>query len=79
MTDVLIRNVPQDDVRMLDHRAGRLGVSRTEYLRALLSSEARDESAHIRLDIAVRDFGIFTELPDADDEDFMRRGWSQEA
>lgn len=79
MTDVLIRNISDDDVRLLDHRAQRFGVSRTEYLRNLLQSEARDESSQIRLDISLSDFAIFADLPDAADEDFIRRGWSREA
>lgn len=79
MTDVLIRNVPEDDVRLLDHRAERLGVSRTEFLRRLLSEQARAESNQIRLDISVTDFAIFADIPDAADEDFIRNAWSHDS
>lgn len=78
MTDVLIRNVAEDDLRLLDHRAERLGVSRTEYLRTLLSDAARAESSQIRMDISVTDFAVLADLPDAADEDFIRDAWSRD-
>lgn len=40
MTDVLVRDVPDDVVAALDTRAARLGLSRTEYLRRRLAQEA---------------------------------------
>ena len=40
MTDVLIRDVPDDVLAAVDARAGRLGLSRTEYLRRRLRQEA---------------------------------------
>ena len=33
MTDVLIRDVPEDDLKRIDEKAARLGLSRNEYLR----------------------------------------------
>jgi len=38
MVDVLVRDVPDDVVRALDARAGRLRLSRSEYLRRRLAS-----------------------------------------
>ena len=40
MTDVLVRDVPDDVVAALDARASRLGLSRSEYLRRRLAQEA---------------------------------------
>ena len=41
MVDVLIRDVPDDVLAVIDRRAQRLGLSRTEYLRRLLGQQAR--------------------------------------
>ena len=40
MTDVLVRDVPEDVIAALDSRASRLGLSRSEYLRRRLAQEA---------------------------------------
>ncbi|MGI8677457.1 MAG: type II toxin-antitoxin system VapB family antitoxin [Jatrophihabitans sp.] len=40
MGDVLIRDVPDDVVAAVDARAGRLGLSRTQYLRRKLAQDA---------------------------------------
>lgn len=40
MTDVLVRDVPDDVITALDARAARLGLSRSEYLRRRLAQEA---------------------------------------
>jgi plasmid stability protein len=40
MTDVLVRDVPDDVVASLDARASRLGLSRSEFLRRRLAQEA---------------------------------------
>lgn len=39
MTDVLLRDVPEEVVAALDARAARLGLSRSEYLRRRLAQE----------------------------------------
>lgn len=39
MTDVLVRDVPDDVIAAVDARAARLGLSRTEYLRRRLAQE----------------------------------------
>ena len=41
MTDVLVRDVPDDVVAALDARAARLGLSRSEFLRRRLAQESR--------------------------------------
>jgi len=40
MTDVLVRDVPEDVIAALDSRASRLGLSRSEFLRRRLAQEA---------------------------------------
>lgn len=40
MPDVLIRNFPAEDLKLLDEQAARLGISRSEYLRRHLHREA---------------------------------------
>lgn len=40
MTDVLIRGVPDDDLRRIDEKAQRLGISRNEYLRRQIAQDA---------------------------------------
>ena len=40
MSDLLIRDVPDEVLAAIDARASRLGVSRTEYLRRRLAQDA---------------------------------------
>lgn len=40
MTDVLIRDVPDDVLAGVDARAGKLGLSRVEYIRRRLAADA---------------------------------------
>ncbi|MHB8189877.1 MAG: type II toxin-antitoxin system VapB family antitoxin [Ferrimicrobium sp.] len=40
MTNILVRDVPEDVVAALDAHASRLGLSRSEYLRRRLAQEA---------------------------------------
>ena len=48
MKDVLIRNVPDDELARIDRRAARLGISRGEYLRRrIMQDAARDDEAHV--------------------------------
>lgn len=42
MSDVLIRDIPDDVLVALDKRAAQLGVSRTEYIRRRLAQDAAD-------------------------------------
>ncbi|ADB35247.1 hypothetical protein Kfla_6244 [Kribbella flavida DSM 17836] len=73
MSDVLIRDVPDDVLAVLDSRARHLGLSRNEYLRRRLSQEAKRSgetvtAAHLRrLSHAIRDL---------DDPDVMDQAWS---
>jgi hypothetical protein len=72
MTDVLIRNVPDDDLRAIDSHASRLGISRNEYLRRRIADDARRTTQG---DKPVRrdDFAKFSDLAD---DDLMSSAWS---
>lgn len=73
MTDVLIRNVPEDDLARIDEQAARLGLSRGEYLRRRIKQDA----ARSRLTVSLADFDRMAELGrDLLDEDVMRGAWS---
>ncbi|WTL15324.1 antitoxin [Kribbella sp. NBC_01505] len=73
MSDVLIRDVPDDVLAVIDHRASGLGLSRSEYLRRQLSQAAgrSDDPVTVadlhRFSLATRDLG---------DPDVMREAWS---
>ncbi len=73
MTDVLIRNVPDEDLARIDARANRLGLSRSEYLRRrIIQDAARSQTSATR-----SDFTRFADLArDLLDDDVMRDAWS---
>jgi len=71
VSDILIRDVPDDVVAAVDARAQRAGLSRTEYLRRVLARE-RDESR-----VTLADLSRFAETyADLADDDVMRGAWS---
>ncbi len=74
MTDLLIRDVPDDVVAAIDADAGRQGLSRSEYLRRTLAQAA----AHVPGSIAtVEDLSRFSRtFADLADDDLMRGAWS---
>lgn len=73
MTDVLIRNVPEEDLRGIDENARRQGLSRSEYLRRRLHEAAEPTSQPITAD-DLRNLGdMFAGLGD---EQLMRDAWS---
>ncbi|MFT4229693.1 MAG: hypothetical protein QM602_05325 [Microbacterium sp.] len=78
MTDVLIRNVPEEDLMRIDAKAERLGLSRTEYLRQKIAEDAAYRPA--RGDSGpptVESFQRLAELTsDLRDEDVVRKMWS---
>jgi plasmid stability protein len=72
MGDVLVRDVPDDVLAALDARAARLGLSRSEYLRRLLSQGAAASQSAVSLDDLSRfadDFG------DLADPQVMSQAW----
>ena len=48
MTDILIRDLPEGIVADIDSEAGRLGLSRVEYIRRQLIREARRTKREVR-------------------------------
>ena len=72
VTDMLIRNVPDDVVAAVDARASRLGLSRSEYVRRRLAQDAAPAGAVV----STEDLDRFSELfGDLDDPDVMSRAW----
>lgn len=69
MTDVLIRNVPDEELAYIDERAAGLGLSRGEYLRRQIAQDAVRGSGVVTTD----QFGKFADLAD---DDLMREAWS---
>jgi hypothetical protein len=72
VTDLLIRDVPDDVVAAIDANAGRLGLSRTEYLRCTLTRAAH-RPAVVTVEQLRRCGSTFADLAD---EDVMRQAWT---
>ena len=72
MPDILIRDLPEHVVAAIDANAQRLGLSRNEYLRRQLGTEARP---HTTVTVAnlKRSAEVFADL---DDPDVMSGAWS---
>jgi Ribbon-helix-helix protein, copG family len=72
MTDVLIRDVPDDVIAALDAHAGRLGLSRSEYLRRRLAQDAATSGSPV----SVQDLARFAHLfGDLAEPDVMSQAW----
>lgn len=75
MTDVLIRNVPDEDLRRVDEKAARQGLSRNDYLKRAIAQEASrgEPTGRLTLD----DLRSHAEATaDLLDEDVMRQAWA---
>ncbi len=73
MSDVLIRDVPDDVLAALESQAARLGLSRNEYLRRQLAQEAQRSIRHVTME----DLRWFTAaFGDLDDPAVMRQAWT---
>jgi len=64
MADVLIRDVPDDVVAALDTHAGRLGLSRSEYVRRRLAQDAAVSDAGVSVGDLARFADVFGDLAD---------------
>ncbi len=72
MSDVLIRDVPEDVLATLDQLAARLGVSRTEYIRRRLTQDAHAA----RITVAHADWHHFADTySDLADAAVMDQAW----
>ncbi len=72
MTDVLVRDVPEDVVAALDARASRLGLSRSEYLRRRLAQEAVTGTQPVTVEHLAAFAETFTDLADPE---IMQGAW----
>lgn len=73
MPDILIRDIPGEDLALLDEQARRAGLTRTEYLRRRLHEQAHRSAAPVTTE-HLRALGEL--LPDLADADVMRDAWS---
>ena len=72
MTDMLIRDVPDDVVAALEAHARRLGLSRSEYVRRRLAQDAGAADSPVTTDDLARFADSFGDLADPD---VMSRAW----
>lgn len=73
MTDILIRDVPDDVLTAIDAKAKRLGLSRSEYLRRTLDRERVQSEAPVTVEQLRR---VATLVSDLDDRAVMDGAWS---
>lgn len=72
MTDVLVRDVPDDVIAAVDARAARLGLSRSEYLRRRLAQEVTAASEPV----TVADLNAFAAtFADLAYDEVMKGAW----
>jgi hypothetical protein len=72
MTDVLIRDVPDDVIAALDAHARRLGLSRSEYVRRRLAQDAATAGSPVSAEDLARFADVFGDLADPD---VMSQAW----
>jgi plasmid stability protein len=74
VSDILIRDVPNDVLAALDTLAARLGLSRSEYIRRRLTQDAQTT----RTPVTDADLRAFAEtFADLDDAEVMSRAWDE--
>lgn len=66
MTDVLVRDVPEEVLAALDAHAARLGISRTEYLRRRLAEAAAASTGTVTVEDLTRSAHAFRDLADSE-------------
>lgn len=72
MSDVLVRDVPDDVIAAVDARAARLGLSRSEYLRRRLAQEAVAAAEPV----TVAHLNAFADtFADLADDEVMKGAW----
>jgi hypothetical protein len=72
MTDMLIRDVPDDVIAAIDAHAGRLGLSRSEYVRRRLAQDAAASGLPVSVPDLTRFADVFSDLADPE---VMARAW----
>ena len=73
MTDILIRDVPDDVLAAIDAKAKRVGLSRTAYLRRALERERVAHRGPVTVDHLTRLAQLTVDL---DDPEVMSGAWS---
>lgn len=73
MTDVLIRDVPDDVLAAIDAKAKRVGLSRTEYLRRALERERVPDAGEVTVEQLRRVASLARDLADPE---VMSGAWS---
>ena len=73
VTDILIRDVPEEVVAEIDAQASRLGISRVEFVRRQLVKEAQRVKRPISVEDLRRSDDLLSGLRD---EELMRQAWS---
>jgi hypothetical protein len=72
MSDVLIRDVPDEVLAAVESHAAKLGLSRNEYLRRQLAQDAMRSTVPVTMD----DLRWFAEtFSDLADPEMMRQAW----
>ena len=72
MTDMLIRDVPDDVIAALEAHARRLGLSRTEYVRRRLAQDAALPDSPVSAEDLTHFAATFSDLADPD---VMSQAW----
>jgi hypothetical protein len=72
MTDILIRDVPEDVIAAVDAHAGRLGLSRSEYVRRRLAQDPARQDSPVSVEALARFADVFGDLTDPD---VMSQAW----
>ena len=72
MTDMLIRDLPDNVVAALDAQAERLGISRSEYVRRRLTQDAATSGSAVSTTDLARFAEVFADL---DNPDVMSGAW----
>jgi hypothetical protein len=73
VTDILIRDVPDEVLAAIDARARRMGLSRTEYLRRTLERERVQDAGPVTIEQLRRAASLARDL---DDPDVMASAWT---
>jgi hypothetical protein len=71
VSDILLRDVPEDVLQAIDASAKLLGVSRSEYLRRILARERRTNAS-----VSIIDFEKFSStFADLASEEILAQAW----
>jgi hypothetical protein len=73
MTDILIRDVPDEVLAAIDAKAKRVGISRTEYLRRALEREGVQDAGPVTVEKLER---VAMLTADLDDPAVISDAWS---